>query len=87
MLVMRSRLYEMQRQKQADERDASRKAQVKSGDRSDKIRTYNYSENRVTDHRINWKSNSLDQLLEGRLDSLIHALVQARRAEMLSDAE
>lgn len=84
MLVLRSRLYEMQRQKQADERDASRKAQVKSGDRSDKIRTYNFSENRVTDHRINWKSNSLDQLLEGRLDGLIHALVQARRSEMLS---
>ncbi len=84
MLVLRSRLYELERQKQADERDASRKAQVKSGDRSDKIRTYNFSENRVTDHRINWKSNSLDQLLEGRLDGLIHALVQARRSEMLS---
>ena len=87
MIVMRSRLYEMQRQKQADERDASRKAQVKSGDRSDKIRTYNFSENRVTDHRINWKSNSLDQLLEGRLDGLIGALVQARRSEMLSQGE
>jgi len=84
MLVLRSRIYEMERQKQADERDAARKAQVKSGDRSDKIRTYNFSENRVTDHRINWKSNSLDQLLEGRLDGLIHALVQARRSEMLS---
>ena len=87
MLVMRSRLYELQRQKQAEERDASRKAQVKSGDRSDKIRTYNFSENRVTDHRINWKSNSLDQLLEGRLDGLIGALVQARRSEMLSHGE
>ena len=67
----------------ADERDSARKAQVKGGDRSDKIRTYNFPENRLTDHRINWKSNSLDRLMAGEIGELIDALVQTRRAEML----
>ena len=86
MRVLRSRLYEAERQRQADERDETRRAQVKSGDRSDKIRTYNFPENRVTDHRINWKSNALDQLVAGRLDDLFAALIQDRRAQMLQDA-
>ncbi len=84
MRVMRSRLYEAERQRQADERDQTRRAQVKSGDRSDKIRTYNFPENRLTDHRINFKSTSLDQIMEGRLDGLITALIQARREKALS---
>ncbi|HEX9998196.1 MAG TPA: peptide chain release factor 1 [Abditibacterium sp.] len=83
MLVLRSRLYEAERQRQADERDEARRAQVKSGDRSDKIRTYNYPENRLTDHRINWKSNSLDRMLQGEIGELIGALVQERRAQRL----
>ena len=87
MLVLRSRLYEAERQRIADERDSTRRAQVKSGDRSDKIRTYNFPENRLTDHRINWKSGSLDQLLHGNLDELIHVLSQARRAELLEEAK
>jgi peptide chain release factor 1 len=88
MMVLRSRIYEAERQRQANERDAARKAQVKSGDRSDKIRTYNFPENRVTDHRINWKSNSLDQLMQGRLDDLVASLIQSRRADRLrEDAE
>ena len=87
MRVLRSRLYEAERQRQADERDESRRAQVKSGDRSDKIRTYNFPENRVTDHRIGWKSNALDQLVAGRLDDLFAALIQDRRAQMLQDAQ
>ncbi len=85
MTVLRSRLYEIERQKQADERDESRRAQVKSGDRSDKIRTYNYAENRITDHRINWKSNSLDKILQGEIGELIGALVQERRAQRLGE--
>ena len=85
MTVLRSRLYEIERQKQADERDESRRAQVKSGDRSDKIRTYNYAENRITDHRINWKSNSLDKMLQGEIGELIGALVQERRAQRLGE--
>ena len=85
MLVLRSRLYEIERQRLADERDATRKALVKSGDRSDKIRTYNYPENRLTDHRINWKTGSLDRILLGEIDELIAALVQDRRTQMLEE--
>jgi peptide chain release factor 1 len=87
MLVLRSRLYEAERQRQADERDQTRRAQVKSGDRSDKIRTYNYPENRLTDHRINWKSNSLDRMLQGEIGELVGALVQERRAQRLGEVE
>ncbi len=85
MMVLRSRLYEAERQRLTDERDSARKAQVKGGDRSDKIRTYNFPENRLTDHRINWKSNSLDRLMNGEIGELIDALVQTRRAEMLEE--
>jgi peptide chain release factor 1 len=87
MRVLRARLYEIEREKQAAERDANRKAQVKSGDRSDKIRTYNFPENRLTDHRINFKSNNLDQIMQGRIDPLIQALIQARREEALQATE
>ena len=83
MIVMRSRLYEAERKRLAAERDSARKAQVKSGDRSDKIRTYNFPENRLTDHRINFKNNNLDQIMQGGLDDLVSALAQARRTEML----
>ena len=83
MRVLRSRLYEIERQRQANERDSARKAQVKSGDRSDKIRTYSYAENRVADHRIGWKSNSLDRILQGEIGDLVNALIQARRQQLL----
>ncbi|HEX8551294.1 MAG TPA: peptide chain release factor 1 [Abditibacteriaceae bacterium] len=83
MIVLRSRLYEAERTRLADERDVTRRAQVKSGDRSDKIRTYNFPENRLADHRINWKSNALDQILQGNLDDLVNALAQDRRTQML----
>ena len=84
MRVLRSRLYEAEREKQMAERTEARRAQVKSGDRSDKIRTYNFPENRLTDHRINWKSNALDRLMQGEIGELINALIQARRQEMLT---
>jgi peptide chain release factor 1 len=83
MRVLRSRLYEAERERQNSERDEARRAQVKSGDRSDKIRTYNFPENRLADHRINWKSNSLDQIMQGHLEDLIAALIQTRRQEAL----
>ena len=86
MRVMRSRLYEIERERLAAERDSARREQVKSGDRSDKIRTYNFSENRLADHRINFKSNNLDQIMEGRLDDLIAALAQSRREALLENA-
>lgn len=83
MRVLRSRLYDLAQAKANEERDSVRKSQVKSGDRSDKIRTYNYPENRLTDHRINFKSNALDQILQGQLQELIDALLESKRAEML----
>ena len=83
MRVLRSRLYEAERERLAAERDSARKAQVKSGDRSDKIRTYNFPENRLTDHRINFKSGNLDQIMQGNLEDLVQALAQARRHELL----
>ena len=85
MRVLRSRLYEIERERQATERDSARRAQVKTGDRSEKIRTYNYPENRLTDHRINWKSGSLDRILQGEIGDLVAALVQARRTEQLGE--
>lgn len=83
MRVLRSRLYEIERERLASERDSARRSQVKSGDRSDKIRTYNFPENRVADHRIGWKSNALDQFMEGRIDDLIQALIRNRREAAL----
>lgn len=85
MRVLRSRLYDIAQAQANEERDSVRKAQVKSGDRSDKIRTYNYPENRLTDHRINFKSNALDQILQGQLQDLIDALLESKRAEMLEN--
>jgi len=86
MRVLRSRLYDLAQAQANEERDSVRKAQVKSGDRSDKIRTYNYPENRLTDHRINFKSNALDQILQGQLQDLIDALLESKRAELLEES-
>ena len=86
MRVLRSRLYELERERQASERDSARRAQVKSGDRSEKIRTYNFPENRLTDHRINFKSNNLDAILQGDLESMMAALAQSRRQTALNAA-
>src|SRR3546814_2068999 len=65
MKVLRARLYEEQRQRQVDERAASRKSQVGSGDRSERIRTYNFPQGRVTDHRINLTLYKLERVLAG----------------------
>ena len=86
MKVLRARLYEAERQKAAAERAETRKSQIGSGDRSERIRTYNYPERRVTDHRINLTLHQLDKMMDGDLDDVIDALTaddQARRlAEM-----
>ena len=86
MKVLRARLYEAERQKAAAERAETRKSQIGSGDRSERIRTYNYSERRVTDHRIGLTLHKLDRVMDGDLDEVIDALTaddQARRlAEM-----
>ena len=86
MRVLRARLYERERERAEAERAATRKSQVGSGDRSERIRTYNFPESRVTDHRIGVTLHKLDRVLDGELDEFIDALVaddQARRlAEM-----
>ena len=88
MQVLRTRLYDLQRQKADDERAAQRKDQVGSGDRSQRIRTYNFPQGRVTDHRINLTLHKLDAVLEGgALDELIDALVTEHQASQLAAME
>ncbi len=83
MKVLRSRLYERMLQEQTDAIASDRRAQVGTGDRSERIRTYNYPQGRVTDHRIGLTLYKLDSILNGNLDELIDAIVTYYRAEML----
>ncbi len=86
MKILRARLYDAERKRLDDQRAATRKGQVGSGDRSERIRTYNYPQSRVTDHRINLTLYSLDQVLEGRgLDELIDALIADDEASRLAE--
>ena len=85
MRVLRSRLFEMETQKQQDAIAAERRSQVGSGDRSEKIRTYNFKENRVTDHRIGLTLHQLDQIMGGYIDPLIDAVVSHFQAEKLKE--
>ena len=82
--VLRTRLYERERERQKEERASERKTLVSSGDRSVKIRTYNYPQGRVTDHRINFTSHALPAILGGDLTAVIEALRLAEQAEMLA---
>jgi peptide chain release factor 1 len=81
--ILTSRLLARQREEEAAKVAAARKIQVGSGDRSEKIRTYNYSQNRVTDHRINLTLYKLDRIMEGEIDEIIEALRLADRAEKM----
>ena len=83
--VLRSRLYEIELSKQREQIGAERRSMVGTGDRSEKIRTYNFKENRVTDHRIGLTLYQLDQIMEGRLDPVIDALTTFYQAEKLKD--
>ena len=83
MRVLRSRLLEMEQDKQSQAIASERRSMVKSGDRSEKIRTYNFKENRVTDHRIGYTSHQLNLFMEGEIDNLIDALVAHYQAEKL----
>jgi peptide chain release factor 1 len=85
MAVLRSRLYDLERQKIDNERAAARKGQVGSGDRSQRIRTYNFSQARVTDHRINLTLHKLEAVLEGDLDELVDALTADHQATLLAE--
>ena len=83
MRVLRARLYELEQEKQHAQIAAERRGQIKTGDRSEKIRTYNFPQNRVTDHRINFTVHQLDQVMEGKLGPLVDALVTHYESERL----
>ncbi|MDP1677599.1 MAG: peptide chain release factor 1 [Bacteroidota bacterium] len=85
MNMLRSKLYEQKLEKQQNEQAASRKSMVGSGDRSDKVRTYNFPQNRVTDHRIGLTIYNLDKFIDGDIDEIISALRVADRAEKLKE--
>jgi len=87
MQVLRSRLYDLERKKIDDERSADRKTQVGSGDRSERIRTYNFPQGRISDHRINLTLYKLDQILAGDLDEFIDALTTDSQARLLLEQE
>jgi peptide chain release factor 1 len=87
MRVLRSRLYEMEMEKQNAELAQARKQQVGSGDRSEKIRTYNFPQNRVTDHRIGLTLHQLDLVMQGRLQLIVDALIAHYQAEQLKGGE
>jgi peptide chain release factor 1 len=82
--VLRTRLYELERSRLADERAGARKSMVGSGDRSERIRTYNFPQGRVTDHRINLTLHRLPEILEGQMDELIGALIAEDEAARLA---
>ena len=83
MKMLRTKLYEIEKQKQDSEIANSRKSQVGSGDRSEKIRTYNYPQGRITDHRIGMSIYQMENFLNGDLDEMIDNLIAADRAEKL----
>ncbi len=87
MQVLRARLFDLERRRAADAMAADRKAQVGSGDRSERIRTYNFPQGRMTDHRINLTLYRLDQVLGGDLDEVIDALAADAQAQMLAEMD
>ena len=87
MAVLRARLYDMQRAAADAERSADRRAQVGSGDRSERIRTYNFPQGRMTDHRINLTLYALDRVMAGDLAEIIDALTAHDQAARLAEAQ
>ena len=87
MKMLKTKLYDMEKQKQDSEVRNARKSQVGSGDRSEKIRTYNYPQGRITDHRIGMSIYQMDDFLNGNLDEMIDNLIAADRAEKLQGEE
>jgi peptide chain release factor 1 len=83
--VLRARLYELEREKQRAELDATRRSQIGSGERAEKIRTYNFPENRITDHRIKLTAHQLDRALQGELDEFTQALAAEERRRALGE--
>ncbi|SPF80193.1 peptide chain release factor 1 [Pseudoprimorskyibacter insulae] len=87
MQVLRTRLFDLERQKVDSERSANRKSQVGSGDRSERIRTYNFPQGRMTDHRINLTLYSLDKVMQGDLDDILDALSADAQATLLAEMD
>jgi len=85
--VLRARLYDMERSRKDAERASARKSQVGSGDRSERIRTYNFPQGRCTDHRINLTLYKLDRVMEGELDEIVDALIAHDQAERLAEIQ
>ena len=83
--VLKSRLFDLMQQEQNDKIAAERKSQIGSGDRSERIRTYNFPQSRITDHRINLTLYKLDSFLDGDLDEVIDALITEDQAEKMRD--
>jgi peptide chain release factor 1 len=83
MRVLRARLYELERSKQREEQEAARRLQIGSGERAEKIRTYNFPENRLTDHRVKLTQHRLDAILDGELDDFTEALAAEERRQAL----
>jgi peptide chain release factor 1 len=86
MHVLRVRLQALADEEAAKKASDSRRSQVRTVDRSERVRTYNFPENRISDHRVNYKAYNLDQVLEGDLDGVLDALTEADRAERLAAA-
>ena len=86
MSILKARLYEIEESKRREEQDAARRSQVGSGDRSEKIRTYNFPQSRITDHRINFSSHQLDAVLDGEIDPFIEELATEDEAKRLAEA-
>ncbi|MBZ9863704.1 peptide chain release factor 1 [Mesorhizobium sp. CA15] len=85
MQILRARLYDLERSRADEERSSSRKSQVGSGDRSERIRTYNFPQGRVTDHRINLTLYKLDRVMMGELDEIVGALIADHQSKLLAD--
>nr|WP_187288004.1 peptide chain release factor 1 [Candidatus Liberibacter americanus] len=86
MKVLRSRLYDTERRRVSNERSADRKAQIGSGDRSERIRTYNFPQGRITDHRINLTLYKLEYIMQGDIDEIINALITEHQTRMMGFA-
>jgi peptide chain release factor 1 len=85
MRILRSRLYTFLQDQKKNERDKTRRTQIGSGDRSEKIRTYNFPQNRVTDHRINLNLYNLEKIMLGEIDELIEAMTNYGKQEKMKE--
>jgi peptide chain release factor 1 len=86
MAVLRARLYDIEQRKQNAETTEERRSQIGSGERSEKVRTYNYPQDRITDHRINLSLHNLPRILDGDMDEMIDALESAEKVEQMQNA-